>query len=731
MAELVIRRGLEEPDTTGEFVPHKPNRPEKSMGGRRFELVSEYEPAGDQPTAIGELVASAREGEQTQTLLGVTGSGKTFTMAKVIEELQRPALILAPNKILAAQLYGEFKSFFPNNAVEYFVSYYDYYQPEAYVPRSDTYIEKESSVNEAIDRMRHSATRALLERDDVIIVASVSCLYGIGSVETYSAMIFDVKTGDTVDQRELIRKLVALQYKRNDAAFQRGNFRVRGDNLELHPSHLEDTAWRISFFGDEIEEIAEFDPLTGKKGQVLDKVRVYANSHYVTPGPTMKQASAAIKFELEERLKELHEEGRLLEAQRLEQRTNFDLEMIAATGSCAGIENYSRFLTGRLPGEPPPTLFEYLPENALLFVDESHQTVPQIGAMARGDHRRKITLAEYGFRLPSCIDNRPLRFNEWDAMRPQTFAVSATPGGWEMEQTGGVFAEQVIRPTGLIDPPVEIKPVEDQVQDCIEECRKTAKLGYRTLVTTLTKRMAEDLTEFMHEAGVRVRYMHSDVETLERIELIRDLRLGVYDVLVGINLLREGLDIPECGLVCILDADKEGFLRSETSLIQTIGRAARNVDGRVILYADRITGSMERAMAETERRREKQREYNEEHGITPQTIKRQIADIVAHTAAGDGVTVDTGDDERNNLVGHNLRAYIEDLEKRMRNAAADLEFEEAGRLRDEIRRLENDELGLGEHEKKAPLVGRSNEGKPGTRKTRYGKTRYKKMGGKP
>ena len=731
MAELVIRRGLEEPDTTGEFVPHKPNRPEKSMGGRRFELVSEYEPAGDQPTAIGELVASAREGEQTQTLLGVTGSGKTFTMAKVIEELQRPALILAPNKILAAQLYGEFKSFFPNNAVEYFVSYYDYYQPEAYVPRSDTYIEKESSVNEAIDRMRHSATRALLERDDVIIVASVSCLYGIGSVETYSAMIFDVKTGDTVDQRELIRKLVALQYKRNDAAFQRGNFRVRGDNLELHPSHLEDTAWRISFFGDEIEEIAEFDPLTGKKGQVLEKVRVYANSHYVTPGPTMKQASAAIKFELEERLKELHEEGRLLEAQRLEQRTNFDLEMIAATGSCAGIENYSRFLTGRLPGEPPPTLFEYLPENALLFVDESHQTVPQIGAMARGDHRRKITLAEYGFRLPSCIDNRPLRFNEWDAMRPQTFAVSATPGGWEMEQTGGVFAEQVIRPTGLIDPPVEIKPVEDQVQDCIEECRKTAKLGYRTLVTTLTKRMAEDLTEFMHEAGIRVRYMHSDVETLERIELIRDLRLGVYDVLVGINLLREGLDIPECGLVCILDADKEGFLRSETSLIQTIGRAARNVDGRVILYADRITGSMERAMAETERRREKQREYNEEHGITPQTIKRQIADIVAHTAAGDGVTVDTGDDERNNLVGHNLRAYIEDLEKRMRNAAADLEFEEAGRLRDEIRRLENDELGLGEHEKKAPLVGRSNEGKPGTRKTRYGKTRYKKMGGKP
>ena len=731
MSELVIRRGLEEPDTTGDFVPHKPARPEKSMPGKNFKLVSEYTPSGDQPTAIAELTAGAREDDQTQVLLGVTGSGKTFTMAKVIEELQRPALILAPNKILAAQLYGEFKSFFPENAVEYFVSYYDYYQPEAYVPRSDTYIEKESSVNEAIDRMRHSATRALLERDDVIIVASVSCLYGIGSVETYSAMIFDIMKGEAVDQRELIRKLVALQYKRNDAAFARGNFRVRGDSLEIFPSHYEDMAWRISFFGDDIEEISEFDPLTGKKGASLDKVRVYANSHYVTPGPTMKQAAEAIKFELTERLKELHEEGRLLEAQRLEQRTNFDLEMIAATGSCAGIENYSRFLTGRLPGEPPPTLFEYLPENALLFVDESHQTVPQIGAMSKGDHRRKITLAEHGFRLPSCIDNRPLRFNEWDAMRPQTFAVSATPGTWEMEQTGGVFAEQVIRPTGLIDPPVGIRPVEDQVQDCIEECKKTAAKGYRTLVTTLTKRMAEDLTEFMHEAGVKVRYMHSDVETLERIELIRDLRLGVYDVLVGINLLREGLDIPECGLVCILDADKEGFLRSETSLIQTIGRAARNVDGHVILYADRITGSMERAMAETDRRREKQKSYNEEHGITPQTIRRQIADIVAHTASQDGVTVDTGDDERNNLVGHNLRAYIEDLEKRMRTAAADLEFEEAGRLRDEIRQLENDELGLGDAEKKAPRVGRSDAGRPGTRKTRYGKTRYKRMGGKP
>ncbi|WP_374612411.1 excinuclease ABC subunit UvrB [Sphingorhabdus sp.] len=725
MSELIIRRGLEEPETDGSFTPHRPARPPKVEGGKPFKLVSDYQPAGDQPTAIKELVETALTGEKDQVLLGVTGSGKTFTMAKVVEALQRPALVLAPNKILAAQLYGEFKSFFPENAVEYFVSYYDYYQPEAYVPRSDTYIEKESSVNEAIDRMRHSATRSLLERDDVLIVASVSCLYGIGSVETYSAMIFDLKVGESVDQRELIRKLVALQYKRNDAAFARGNFRVRGDNLELFPSHYEDMAWRISMFGDEVEEIVEFDPLTGKAGAKLNAVRVYANSHYVTPGPTMKQAMGAIKFELAHRLEELVAEGRLLEAQRLEQRTNFDLEMIAATGSCAGIENYSRFLTGRLPGEPPPTLFEYLPDNALLFVDESHQTIPQIGAMARGDHRRKLTLAEYGFRLPSCIDNRPLRFNEWDAMRPQTVCVSATPGPWEMEQAGGVFAEQVIRPTGLIDPPVEIRPVEDQVQDCINECRKVAEAGYRTLVTTLTKRMAEDLTEFMHEAGLRVRYMHSDVETLERIELIRDLRLGVYDVLVGINLLREGLDIPECGLVCILDADKEGFLRSETSLIQTIGRAARNVDGRVILYADRITGSMERAMRETDRRREKQRAYNELHGITPTTIKRNIHDIVADTASRDGVLVEIDAEGANNLVGHNLRAYIEELEKKMRAAAADLEFEEAGRLRDEIRALEAEELGLPHEQRVTAPKGRANEGKPGTRKLRFGKTQRK------
>ncbi len=729
MTELIIRRGLEEPETDASFVPHRPVRPPKIEGGKAFKIVSDYSPAGDQPTAIAELVSGVSAGERDQVLLGVTGSGKTFTMAKVIEAVQRPALILAPNKILAAQLYGEFKSFFPDNAVEYFVSYYDYYQPEAYVARSDTYIEKESSVNEAIDRMRHSATRSLLERDDVIIVASVSCLYGIGSVETYSAMIFDLKKGQSVDSRDIIRKLVALQYKRNDAAFARGNFRVRGDSLELFPSHYEDTAWRISFFGDEIEAITEFDPLTGKKIASLDYVRVYANSHHVTPGPTLKQAMEAIKFELVVRLEELVKEGKLLEAQRLEQRTNFDLEMITATGSCAGIENYSRFLTGRMPGEPPPTLFEYLPENALLFVDESHQSIGQINGMSRGDHRRKLTLAEYGFRLPSCIDNRPLRFNEWDAMRPQTTYVSATPGGWEMEQTGGVFAEQVIRPTGLIDPPVEIKPVEDQVQDCINECRKTAEAGYRTLVTTLTKRMAEDLTEFMHEAGLRVRYMHSDVETLERIELIRDLRMGVYDVLVGINLLREGLDIPECGLVAILDADKEGFLRSETSLIQTIGRAARNVDGRVILYADRITGSMERAMRETDRRRDRQRAFNELHGITPESIKRDIHNIVADASNRDGVLVEIEAEGANNLVGHNLRAYITELEKKMRDAASNLEFEEAGRLRDEIRSLEADELGLPHEQRVAQPKGRASAGKPGTRKTRFGKTQ-RKWGGK-
>ena len=721
---IQIRTSLAETELT-EFTPHRPARPEKSEGGRPFVLSTEYTPAGDQPAAIAELVGQANEGERDQVLLGVTGSGKTFTMAKVIEAVQRPALILAPNKILAAQLYGEFKSFFPENAVEYFVSYYDYYQPEAYVARTDTYIEKESSVNEAIDRMRHSATRSLLERDDVIIIASVSCIYGIGSVETYSAMTFSLKKGGSADLKEVVRKLVAMQYKRGDLSFARGNFRVRGDSLEIYPSHYEDSAWRISFFGDEIEQISEFDPLTGETVAKLEQIKIYANSHYVTPGPTMKQAADAIRHELTERLKELNTEGKLLEAQRLEQRTNFDLEMIAATGACAGIENYSRFLTGRLPGEPPPTLFEYLPENALLFIDESHVTVPQIGAMAKGDHRRKVTLAEYGFRLPSCIDNRPLRFAEWEAMRPQTVFVSATPGPWEMDKTGGVFTEQVIRPTGLIDPPVEIKPVEDQVEDLIQEAKKVAAAGYRTLVTTLTKRMAEDLTEFLHESGLRVRYMHSDVETLERIELIRDLRLGVYDVLVGINLLREGLDIPECGLVAILDADKEGFLRSETSLIQTIGRAARNVEGRVILYADRITGSMARAMMETDRRRAKQEEYNLEHGITPTTIKRNIGDVLADVSMKDGLVVDTGDDETQHLVGHNLKAYIADLEEQMKKAASDLEFETAAAIRDQIRRLEMDELGLPPDARAAAAKGRATGGAAGTRTTRFSKMQKK------
>ena len=659
-------------------------------------MHTEFQPSGDQPTAIDELVVGLYDGEQSQVLLGATGTGKTFTMAKIIEATQRPAIVLAPNKTLAAQLFGEFKGFFPENAVEYFVSYYDYYQPEAYVPRSDTYIEKEAMVNEQIDRMRHSATRALFERDDVIIVASVSCIYGIGSAETYCAMTRDLRTGEECNQRSLISDLVTQQYRRNNQSFQRGNFRVRGDVLDLWPAHLEDRAWRISLFGDEIESISEFDPLTGAKTDDLQQIRIYANSHYVTPKPTLQQAVEKIKTELRHRLSELEKEGKLLESQRLEQRTNFDLEMIVSTGSCSGIENYSRYLTGRKPGEPPPTLFEYIPDNSIVFADESHVTVPQLGAMYRGDFRRKFTLSEHGFRLPSCMDNRPLKFEEWDTMRTQSVFLSATPGDWELEQTAGTYAEQVIRPTGLVDPVVEVRPVADQVDDLLVEARQAAETGYRTLVTTLTKRMAEDLTEYLHEQGLRVRYMHSDIETLERIEILRDLRLGAFDVLVGINLLREGLDIPECGLVAILDADKEGFLRSETSLIQTIGRAARNADGKVIMFADKVTGSMERAIGETERRRQKQMSYNAAHGITPETIRKNVADVMEGLYKGDTDISRVTAKIDKPMIGDNLQAHLNALRDQMFNAAENLEFEEAARLRDEIKRLEAVELKVAE-----------------------------------
>jgi len=714
------------PDILNEMPMMQQPRREKLEGGRRFVMHSPFQPAGDQPTAIAELSRGVRDGEHDQVLLGATGTGKTFTMAKVIEETQRPAIILAPNKTLAAQLYGEFKGFFPENAVEYFVSYYDYYQPEAYVARTDTYIEKESQINEAIDRMRHSATRALLERDDVIIVASVSCIYGIGSVETYSAMTQDLIIGALYDPRKIIAELVTQQYRRNDMAFSRGTFRVRGDVIEIWPAHLEDRAWRLSFFGEDLEAITEFDPLTGSKTDNFDKIRIYANSHYVTPRPTIQQAIKGIKDELFHTLKRMNDNGKLLEAQRLEQRCNFDLEMLEATGVCNGIENYSRYLTGRAPGEPPPTLFEFIPDNAIVFADESHVSVPQIGGMYKGDFRRKSVLAEHGFRLPSCMDNRPLKFEEWDAMRPQTVFVSATPAGWELEQTGGVFSEQVIRPTGLLDPVIEIRPVSMQVDDLLDEVKRVAADGLRVLVTTLTKRMAEDLTEYLHEQGVRVRYMHSDIDTIERIEILRDLRLGAFDVLIGINLLREGLDIPECGLVAILDADKEGFLRSETSLVQTIGRAARNADGRVIMYADKVTGSMQRAMDETNRRRAKQMAYNEKHGITPQTVRKNVDDILAGLWQGDTdqsrvtATVDAP------RIGQNLAAHLDALRADMRKAAENLEFEEAARLRDEVKRLESVELAIADDplarqsaveaavEGGAKTRGRSTGGRAGT-----------------
>jgi excinuclease ABC subunit B len=674
------------------FWPQKRPAPPSD---RRLKVVSPFEPNGDQPAAIAQLVAGLEKGERDQVLLGVTGSGKTFTIAKVIEQVQRPTLILAPNKTLAAQLYGEMKSFFPENAVEYFVSYYDYYQPEAYVPRTDTYIEKDAQINEQIDRMRHSATQMLLERSDVIIVASVSCIYGIGSVENYSRMVVKLERGGRIERETLIKGLVEQQYRRNDSAFQRGTFRIRGETVDVWPSHLEDRAWRISLFGDEVDGLREFDPLTGEIVGELDRIAIYANSHYITPRPTLQQAIRDIKAELKEELAKLTAAGKLLEAQRLEQRTTFDIEMLETTGSCKGIENYSRYLTGRKPGEPPPTLFEYLPENALLIVDESHVTVPQIGGMYRGDYARKTILAEFGFRLPSCTDNRPLKFEEWDAYRPSTVFVSATPGPWELERTGGSFAEQVIRPTGLVDPITEIRPVEGQVDDLLAECRAVARKGGRVLVTTLTKRMAEDLTEYMTEAGIRVRYLHSDVDTLERIEIIRDLRKGAFDVLVGINLLREGLDIPECALVAILDADKEGFLRSTTSLIQTIGRAARNAEGRVVLYADTMTESLRRALEETARRRAKQEAWNAAHGITPQTIRRDISEVLQSIYEKDYVTVEAVEgDETSNFVGKDIAATIAELEKKMRAAAADLEFEDAARLRDEIKRLESLELGL-------------------------------------
>ena len=658
----------------------------------KFVITSDYKPNGDQPNAINSLVKNIKKGENEQVLLGVTGSGKTFTMAKVIEALQKPTLIMAPNKTLAAQLYGEMKSLFPNNAVEYFVSYYDYYTPEAYVPRSDTYIEKESSINEQIDRLRHSATRSLIERKDTIIVASVSCIYGIGSVETYSSMSFTLEKNQNIERDFIIRKLVELLYKRRDMDFKRGSFRVKGDILEIFPSHFEDRSWKISMFGDEIEMITEVDPLTGEKLDSLDKIRIFANSHYVTPKPTIKKAITQIKEDLKQQLVVFETENKLLEKQRLDERTNFDLEMLETTGSCSGIENYSRYLSGRKPGEPPPTLYEYIPEDSLLFIDESHITCSQISGMYKGDFSRKSTLSQYGFRLPSCLDNRPLKREEWDAMRPQTVFVSATPGDYELDKTGGIFVEQVIRPTGLVDPPIEIRPTKHQIDNLVDECRKTIESGYRVMITTLTKKMSEDLTEYLHEEGFKVRYLHSDIDTLERIEIIRDLRLGVFNILVGINLLREGLDIPECALMAILDADKEGYLRSKTSLIQTIGRAARNIESKVVMYADTKTKSMLAAIEETSRRRKKQLQYNKENKITPVSIKKSIEEIIDSTAEQDHVTIPI--DNVKQLVGKDLEVHIKELEKKMNTFASNLEFEDAATVRDEINRLKAKQMGL-------------------------------------
>ena len=657
-----------------------------------FKIVSENQPKGDQPQAIEKLIKGLKDNKRSQVLLGVTGSGKTFTIANVIEKYNRPTLIMAPNKTLAAQLYEELKILFPENAVEYFVSYYDYYQPEAYVPRSDTFIEKESSINEQIDRFRHSATRSLVEREDVIIVASVSCIYGIGGVDSYSKMTLKIEKGQNLNLMEFLRELVDLQYKRNNIDFRRGMFRVTGDRVDIFPAHLEDIAWRVSFFGDEVEGIKEFDPLTGEFLQDFEKVKIFANSHYITPKPRLESAIKEIKKDLKSRLEEFIRENKLLEHQRLKERTNFDLEMIQATGTCSGIENYSRYLSGRSAGDAPPTLYEFIPENSLLIIDESHVTVPQINGMYKGDRSRKSTLSEYGFRLPSCLDNRPLKFEEWEMMRPHTIFLSATPGPWELNEVNNEYVEQIIRPTGLIDPNCEIRTTVNQVEDLIGEIQNTLSQNNRVLIATLTKRNAEDLTNYLKEQNFKVEYLHSDVDTIDRIKIIRSLRIGEIDIIIGINLLREGLDIPECGLVAILDADKEGYLRSKTSLVQTIGRAARNVDGKVILYADIMTKSIQTALEETNYRKSRQQEYNKLHNITPQSVKRNIGEIIESIYEKDSYTVSLSKDE--DLSPSKFEKHIQKLEKKMLSAAENLDFEKAAMFRDEIRKIKKDQMGM-------------------------------------